>query len=124
MSRSTLQKFVAALLLVFPAVPSLAHTSVASTSPKTGSELKASPPVIEIEFSSEARLTSVVAIDAKKSERPLQFTPKSSATAFTLPNPELAPGRNEIRWKALSRDGHVVTGSLVLVINPAAKTAN
>jgi methionine-rich copper-binding protein CopC len=106
-----------AAVLALP-VPALAHTSVASTTPKSGSELAQSPPAVEITFRGEARLTSVVVIDAGKNERKLDFMPKASATSFTLPNPELKPGRNEIQWKALSKDGHVVSGSLVLTVAP------
>lgn len=108
-----------ALLLAHP-IAGLAHMKVASTTPKNGSELEQSPPSIEITFSAAARLTSVVVVGADKSERKLDFTPKTTATAFTMSNPELKAGRNEIQWKALSKDGHVVTGSLVLTIAPKA----
>lgn len=107
----------ASSLLFLPLIV-LAHTSVSSTTPKSGSELQQSPPAIEITFRGEARLTSVVVIGADKSERKLDFTPKASAATFKVPNPELEAGRNEIQWKALSKDGHVVSGSLVLTIAP------
>ena len=35
--------------------------------------------------------------------------------------PELAPGRNEIRWTALSADGHVIEGSLIIVLRAMAR---
>jgi copper resistance protein C len=108
-----------ALLLAHPDI-GLAHTSVAGTTPKNGSELTQSPPSIEITFRGEARLTSVTAIGADKNERKLDFMPKTSATAFKIANPDLKQGRNEIHWKALSKDGHVVSGSLVLTISPKA----
>lgn len=106
-----------ALVLALP-TSGLAHTGLAGTVPKNGSTLTQSPPVIELTFRGEARLTSVVVIDASKSERKLDFTPKGSATAFKVPNPELKPGHNEIRWKALSKDGHVSSGSLAVTIAP------
>jgi methionine-rich copper-binding protein CopC len=106
------------ILLLGHSLAAQAHTSVSSTTPKSGAELAQSPPAIEITFRGEARLTSVVAVDANKAERKLEFTPKSSATTFTIANPELKPGRNDIQWKALSKDGHVVSGSLVLTITP------
>lgn len=109
-----------ALMLGLPATLSLAHTTVAGTSPKSGSVLEQSPPVIEIQFREEARLTSVVVIEAGKPERRLEFTPKSSATNFKVHNPDLKSGRSEFQWKALSDDGHVIDGSLILVIKPTA----
>jgi copper resistance protein C len=96
-----------------------AHTNVASTSPKNGAVLEQSPPTIEINFEHAVRLTSVVVLAAGRPERKLQFSPSDSASTFTVTDPALAPGRNEIQWKALSRDGHVISGALILVIKPA-----
>jgi copper resistance protein C len=99
----------------------LAHTA-ATTSPKSGAVLTQSPPTIEIKFEHEASLTSVVLIEVGKPERKLDFTPKGSAKVFTVANPHLSDGSNEIQWKALSKDGHVVSGKLILVIEPASKS--
>ncbi len=113
----------AALMLVLSAslftAVSLAHTT-ATTSPKSGTVLTQSPPTIEIKFEHEASLTSVVVLEGK-SERKLEFAPKGSAKAFTVSNANLLPGRNQVQWKALSKDGHVVSGSLILVIELAKK---
>jgi methionine-rich copper-binding protein CopC len=114
---------VALAALLLPATAALAHTTVASTSPKNGAVLAASPPVIEISFKAAANLTSVVVVAPGQPERKLEFTPKGSATSFKLPNPALVAGRNEIQWKALSKDGHVINGSLVLVIDAGANPA-
>jgi methionine-rich copper-binding protein CopC len=113
----------ASLLLQF-AAPAYAHTAVAGTNPKSGSVLERSPAVVEISFEHAAHLTSVVLVAAGKPERKLAFTPSGGATTFRLPDPALAPGRNEIRWKALSSDGHVVSGSMVLVIRPPGAQTN
>jgi copper resistance protein C len=96
-----------------------AHTNVASTSPKSGAVLEQSPPTIEINFEHAVRMTSVVVLAAGRPERKLQFSPSDSASTFTVTDPSLAAGRNEIQWKGLSRDGHVISGSLILVIKPA-----
>jgi len=99
-----------------PAFHAAAHTTMQSSSPPSGATLEQSPPLIEIKFHAAISLTSVVVVDASKAERKLEFTPHGAATAFQLPNPQLAPGKNEIQWKGLSKDGHVVSGSLVYVI--------
>ena len=108
----------AATILLQFTMPVSAHTAVTGTTPKSGSVLTESPPVVEINFEHTAHLTSVVLFAADKSERKLAFTPSGGSTSFRLPAPNLGPGRNEIRWKALSSDGHVVSGSLILVIKP------
>lgn len=116
----------AALLLVLAAVAptqqAAAHSTMESSSPPSGATLEESPPVIEMKFHGAINLTSVVVVDASKAERKLEFTPHASAAAFQLPKPHLAPGKNEIKWKGLSKDGHVVDGTLVYEIK--AKVAN
>lgn len=113
----------ALIALVLPAHAVLAHTTLASTSPRSEAVLPASPPVIEITFRAPANLTSVVVVAPGQDGRPLEFEPKASATTFRIPHPALVAGRNEIQWKALSKDGHVVSGSLVLTIDATAKPA-
>lgn len=94
----------------------LAHTSATSTTPKSGSVLEASPPAIAITFKEAARLTSVVVHQEGKPERKLAFAPGNSATEFKIDRPQLEPGKSEIRWIALSKDGHVVKGAIVLTV--------
>jgi len=111
----------ATLLLVLPTVAP-AHTGISSTAPKSGAELAQTPPVIEIQFHDAARLTSVVVVGADKHERRLEFTASDKPNTFKVTDPKLEAGRNEIQWKALSKDGHVASGVLVFTIKPPAKT--
>ena len=112
----------AALLLALgmtqPTFEAAAHTTLESSSPPSGATLEQSPPLIEMKFHHPINLTSVVVVDSSKAERKIDFTPHASAAVFKLPNPQLAAGRNEIAWKGLSSDGHVVSGSLVFEIKP------
>ncbi|HKU16080.1 MAG TPA: copper resistance CopC family protein [Steroidobacteraceae bacterium] len=107
-----------ALALMQPAFEAAAHTTLESSTPPSGATLEQSPPVIEMKFHQPINLTSVVVVAAGKAGRKLDFTPRASAAVFQLPDPQLRPGRNEITWKGLSKDGHVVTGSLVFEIKP------
>ena len=110
----------AALLACFVA-PALAHSTLKKTVPASGSVLAASPDEVLIEFNEPARLTSVVVESAGQEERRLEFSPSDSATSFTIRAPKLANGRNELRWKALSKDGHPIGGSIIVVIKPGAE---
>jgi copper resistance protein C len=110
------------LAAIAPTFQAAAHSTMESSSPPNGATLDKSPSVIEIKFHGAINLTSVVVVDASKAERKLEFTPHASAAAFQLPNPQLAAGKNEIKWKGLSKDGHVVDGTLVYEIKP--KVAN
>src|SRR5687767_14881972 len=106
----------ALMLFALGASSALAHTSATSTTPKTGSILDASPPKIGITFKEAARLTSVVVHQEGKPDRKLTFTPNGSATEFSVADPALEPGKSEVRWIALSKDGHVVKGVIALTV--------
>ena len=90
-----------------------AHTTVESAKPTSGAVLDRSPATIEIRFKHAVQMTSIVVLEADKSERKLAFAPAASATLVTIDKPALHDGHNEIRWKALSKDGHVISGTLV-----------
>ena len=108
------------MLVLFTATAS-SHTTVAQTIPKNGSVLEQSPAAVEIRFANFARMTSAVLVGEDKQERRLEFTPTGRAESFNMPEPDLGPGHNEIRWKALSDDGHVISGSLIYTIKPNAE---
>jgi methionine-rich copper-binding protein CopC len=109
-----------ALLGLVIALGAGAHTTVEKTKPATDAPLDSTPPTIEIQFKHAVQMTSVVVLDAAKSERKLTFTPATSAALITLNEPALQPGRNEIRWKGLSKDGHVISGTLVFVVKQSS----
>lgn len=98
--------------------PASAHTALLGSTPNSGSTLVDSPAVIELEFREAARLTSAVLIDGSGNKRKLEFAVGGGPNVYRLLEPKLVTGRNEIQWKALSKDGHVVSGSLVLTLKP------
>jgi methionine-rich copper-binding protein CopC len=115
--------WVALLLSLGATFGAGAHTTLESSSPPSGAKLEQSPAVIEMKFHHPINLTSVVVVDSSKAERKVEFTPHASAAVFQLTNPHLNPGKNELTWKGLSKDGHVVTGSLVFEIEPKGPQA-
>jgi methionine-rich copper-binding protein CopC len=111
-----------ALIALLSMVTSLAaaHTAIKSAVPANEAVLAASPAVIEISFEHLAQLTSVVVASHGQAPRKLAFEPLGNALNFKLTQPRLAPGRNEVRWKGLSSDGHVIEGTLVYTVAPSA----
>ena len=97
-----------------------AHTTIKSTVPANEAVLAHSPAVIEVAFEHIAQLTSVAVLVAGHPPRKLAFEPVGNAFKFTITNPQLAPGRNELRWKGLSSDGHVIEGTLAFTVDPSA----
>lgn len=111
-----LRTFAVLLLAAFGGSAAWAHTPVIAIKPASGSVLAQAPETIEITFRDPVRLTSVIVVTADKTERPLTFAPTGSSASFRIEGSELSRGRNEVRWKALSSDGHVIGGTIVLVI--------
>lgn len=110
---------LAAALVLAPVAS--AHTFVASSTPSGGSVLPASPPEIVITFRAETELTSVYVFGRDKIERKLPFAPKGKAKTFTIRDPKLGEGRNEVRWTALSGDDHNNEGMILITIRPGAE---
>lgn len=114
MKRTLAALFASSMLLIASAA---AHTTLERTSPASGSVLTESPSQLTLTFGEPTRLTSL-AVATASGERRIDFTPSGSATTFSVTAPQLAVGRNEVRWRALSRDGHPVEGSIIIVIRP------
>src|SRR5262245_61638485 len=108
-----------ALALLLSISGASAHTTLAGSTPKADSTLETSPPVIEIVFHDAAKMTSIVVVGEDKKERRLEFAAGEKPNSFKVAQPKLANGRNEVQWKALSKDGHAIHGSLVFTIKPA-----
>ncbi|HEY8537796.1 MAG TPA: copper resistance protein CopC [Steroidobacteraceae bacterium] len=121
--QSKLASAVCGSVLLLIGTVAFAHTTATSTTPKSGSVLNESPPAIEITFKDAARLTAVVVRQAGKPERKLSFSPNTSAKTFTVENPMLEPGKNEVQWTALSADGHVIKGTIVITIKASDDSA-
>ncbi|CAL4869443.1 hypothetical protein MMA231_03735 (plasmid) [Asticcacaulis sp. MM231] len=94
-----------------------AHTALTGSVPESGAILEQSPPSIALTFASPVRLTQIRDVNGSKSKR-LPFAPTGKSDSFTVQAPNLPAGRNELRWKALSEDGHVMEGTILVVIRP------
>jgi copper resistance protein C len=118
--RRALLRAFAGVALMSLAAGAHAHTAIKQTTPANNAVLSESPPVIDITFEHRAQLTSVIVVEAGHPQRKLGFEPIGSSTEFRLHEPKLEAGRNELHWKGLSEDGHVIEGTLVFVIAPVA----
>ncbi len=116
-----LRSLIAGLAIAMLASPALAHSTVKNTTPVSGSVMPESPDHISVTFNQEARLTSLVVVEEGKTNRKLKFSPQGSAKTFTAHEPMLASGRNEVQWKALSKDGHPIEGTIIIIVEPGAK---
>ncbi len=113
------RRLLIGIALLSTVLTAAAHTTVKSAEPADGAVLDRSPPSIEIKFEHAVQMTSVSVVAEHAAERKLTFATATGGTVITVENPALAAGRNEIHWKALSKDGHVISGKLTYTIKPA-----
>lgn len=113
------RRLLICIALLSTAFAASAHTALKSAKPADGAVLDRSPPSIEITFEHAVQMTSVSVVAEGAAERKLTFAPATGGMVITVENPGLVVGHNEIHWKALSKDGHVVSGKLTYTVKPA-----
>ena len=99
------------LLAMLLAAPSaMAHSPLAASVPADGAVLAEAPDSLRLTFKGEASLARLSVL--------YEGTEMALGTAHLMQVrtqhrvilPELSPGRYEVRWRALSADGHVIKG--------------
>jgi len=106
---------VSLLLLCSGAV--LAHVHLRDSSPADGARLAAAPTALTLSFSEPAQLTALSLQQDQGSSWKLS-APAEPQLRVSVSLPALAPGSYHLRWRALSRDGHVVPGEIRFSITP------
>ena len=121
-----MRRLLAAALvtLAFPAAAS-AHATLGRTAPQYGSRVDSSPKVVRLSFdqSVDALPDAIRVYDAKG--RLLSGATRSSADHRTIAAPvsRLARGGYTVRWRAVSADGHVVSGVFTFGVRVKAPQA-
>lgn len=103
--------FAALLLSITTAY---AHSSVSSTVPTNGEVLDGFPATIDIGFAEPARLMKVemmhTAGDVSKTIR-MAIPTREPVNDISLTPDHSGAGDYQVNWRALSEDGHVITGT-------------
>lgn len=114
------------VLLAVPLVgtaPAYAHASMVDSSPEQGAVLDALPEVVEFEFSEPMDPTAYVVVTAPDGSALAVGDPEVDGATVTQ---EVGPGGDGsylMAVKAVSRDGHPVTGRVEFVVGePSATT--
>jgi methionine-rich copper-binding protein CopC len=106
------KRLLAAWLAVMAAPVALAHAHLKQATPADGSVLSAAPAQFTLTFDEAAQLT---ALTLQKSGGPAQKIaplPSMPAATFRLAAPNMTPGDYELKYRVLSDDSHVVSGSI------------
>ncbi|MGO8003110.1 copper resistance CopC family protein [Rhizobium ruizarguesonis] len=108
--------------LVGLALPVWAHARVEGTVPAAGAQLSVSPDRIEIRFteSIEPRLSDFKLFNAQEAAITLAREADDGDRrhmSASVPAP-LTAGEYRVEWKALSEDGHPVSGEFGFTVSP------
>lgn len=102
--------------------PASAHAHLVETNPIDHAVAKSSPDVVSLRFSGgvEASVSSISISGADGTTIPVDdpVFHELSKTLTVHPGVPLEAGTYSVRWKALSRDGHPVSGSFTFTVSP------
>ena len=89
-------------------------TMLVRSVPADGAQL--SPPDnLSLTFREPVRLIELVIVGTS-GEMPMMITAAGEQAAYSIPLPDLDPGRHEIRWRATAGDGTPLEGRLSFTI--------
>ncbi|HEY6452323.1 MAG TPA: copper resistance CopC family protein [Steroidobacteraceae bacterium] len=100
------------VLLLWP-LAALAHAHLQQAVPADGSTVASPPAQFTLKFSEPAHLTAL-SVQKQGEAHPQRIAPlpTTASAQFSVPAPPLAPGVYELRYRVISADSHVVSGSL------------
>ncbi len=116
--------FAAALLMLFTAMPSSAHTDLQSSVPADGQTIPQAKQLI-LTFGAPMRLMSVQLTDAAANSIELNFTRSTTAQPqFDIAvNQTLPAGTYRVNWIGMGEDGHKMEGHFSFSVDPEATAA-
>ena len=108
--KAILCSMIAAVALL-PAF-ALAHAHLVRSSPAENAVLEKPPPSATLVFAEPVTLTAVKieSTDGQKTDVKLPSTKPAAEASVALPT--LALGRYKMSWRAVSKDGHVMSGDI------------
>lgn len=113
-----LTAFAAALFLAQPAA---AHDELVSSNPADGAVLEEAPAEIQLVFSSELMdLGNQVIVADADGNNVAETEPVLNRETLVQAVPALNAGDYQVNWRAVSGDGHPITGSFGFTVNAPA----
>lgn len=109
----------AAYAVLLSISPAQAHASLIGTDPEEGAVLEVAPETITFTFDEAVSLppAGVTVYDAKGEEVTSEATASGTSMEVALANPSsLGDGTYVVAWRAVSADGHPISGSLTFAV--------
>lgn len=105
-----------ACLMLLPLIAA-AHAHLQSAEPAEGSVITAAPAKFTLKFSEPAQLTALSLLKAGTQQpQKIAAMAAESSTDISAPAPPLGPGSYELRYRVISADGHIMSGSIHFTI--------
>ena len=106
-----MQKILIVLIILFHSSFVYAHSPLKSITPKNGVVLNKAPSEIKMNFKSSAKLLKATLEKVKGNEVILSKEPlMKNSKNHIIPLPLLEPGIYYFKWRAMSKDGHIIKG--------------
>jgi len=113
--------FAAFAAVLFLAPPAHAHDELVSSNPADGAVLEAAPSEIELVFSSELMdLGNQVIVEDAAGNNLAESEPVLTRETLVQAVPALDAGDYQVNWRAVSGDGHPITGTFSFTVNAPA----
>ncbi|MGW9403405.1 copper resistance CopC family protein [Arthrobacter sp. NPDC055585] len=107
--------------VLFLAAPAHAHDELVSSNPADGAVLEAAPSEIELVFSSELMdLGNQVIVEDAAGTNLAESEPVLTRETLVQALPALDAGDYKVNWRAVSSDGHPITGTFSFTVNAPA----
>lgn len=103
------------LVILASPTPASAHAELESSSPRNGAVTSKAPTMIALSFSEPAEITDLAILDSRGQVTPSRFSAQGARVTVT-PAAPLAPGPHVVQWKAVSDDGHAVSGAIAFIV--------
>ena len=120
LKKSILYGGVLGLLLTFLSGSGSAHIFPDHSDPRVGSEIKGSPSMVRIWFDGQMEpifsTLQVLDISGKEVSRQDSRVNEMDPSILEVSVPSLPPGKYDVIWKALARDGHLTEGKFSFTI--------
>jgi copper transport protein len=120
MKRSVVASLFALAFLALSCANALAHAWLVESRPADGDLLKQQPAQVELLFNEAVEIATASHVDPQGAVGRLPLADGRN-TRVVLPLPQgLSQGSHLVSWRAISQDGHSVSGSLVFSIGQAS----
>ena len=114
---------IALLLLLATATGALAHATLLGSDPPPNALLRASPEAVSLTFNEPVQLLAATLVTDDGASHPLSVGGISGAVV-TVPLPETVAGSTVLSWRAVSEDGHPISGAVVFSVGERTEAAD